>query len=89
MNTKVIMNKMNDEEILDKSKEAFDNVAEKLDDEGEPYSLLDLKVMIGNELDCELSEEEIATLAVAFQRIDNIYDVFNESSSMSLNRMFR
>lgn len=80
---------MNDEEILDKSKKAFDNVAEKLEDKEEPYSLLDLKVMIGDELDCDLSEEQIATLAVAFQRIDNIYDIFNQSSSMSLNRMFR
>ena len=82
------MNTMNDEEILDKSKEAFDKVAEKLDEENEPYSLLDLKVMIGNELDCKLSEEEIATLAVAFQRIDNIYDVFTQNSSVSLDRMF-
>ena len=83
------MNKMNDEEILDRSKEAFDRVAEKLDDEKEPYSLLDLKVMIGDELDYELSEEEIATLAIAFQRIDNIYDVFTKQSSDNPNRMYR
>lgn len=83
------MNKMNDEEILGKSKEAFKKVAEKLEEKDEPYSMLDLKVMIGDELDCELSEEEIATLAVAFQRIDDIYEVFSKSSSESLDRMFR
>jgi len=87
--TKLDTYKMNDEEILDRSKEAFDKVAEKLDEKDEPYSLLDLKVMVGNELDCKLTEEEIATLAVAFQRIDNIYDMFSERSSEGLDRMFR
>ena len=80
---------MNDEEILGKSKEAFNKVAEKLEEKDEPYSMLDLKVMIGDELDCDLSEEEIATLAVAFQRIDDIYEVFSKRSSESLDRMFR
>lgn len=80
---------MNDEEILTKSKEAFNKVAEKLEEKDEPYSMLDIKVMIGDELDCELSEEEIATLAVAFQRIDDIYEIFSKRSSKSLDRMFR
>ncbi|MFW6196300.1 MAG: hypothetical protein ACOC5D_03090 [Thermoplasmatota archaeon] len=80
---------MNDEEILTKSKEAFNKVAERLEEKDEPYSMLDLKVMIGDELDYRLSEEEIATLAVAFQRIDQIYDMFSESSSINQNRMFR
>ncbi|MFW5928260.1 MAG: hypothetical protein ACOCSL_03570 [Thermoplasmatota archaeon] len=83
------MYKMNDEEILTKSKEAFNKVAERLEEKDEPYSMLDLKVMIGDELDYRLSEEEIATLAVAFQRIDQIYDMFSESSSINQNRMFR
>ncbi len=67
-----------DREEIEEIKRAFEAVGRKIKESEGSVCPLDAKEMFVEELGCDLSEEEVEILAVAFSRIDEVFEESKE-----------
>ncbi len=77
------------EELLEKSKMACENVAEKAQDMDKDLSPLEIKMMVEQELGYGLSKDEIIVLALTFRHIDNMFERYEKEASLQSQMLYQ
>ncbi len=79
---------MSQKRLLKESLKACEKVAKKIKVMEESPTPLQIKVMIEEELGFGLSEEEITALAITFKYIDNLFEDYEEKTSIHPQIMY-